>query len=434
MFRIVIISAGLVAAFIAVLIFSGRLPIGQKATKIPQGNLVIWGTLPQNEMENFVFQYSNESKGQQISYRFIREEDFSETLVEALASNQGPDAIIAPYQKILEQAKRIYPFPAASFPEKTYRDMYVDGTSIFWTQRGALALPVAIEPMVLFFNRTLLSKHGITLPPEYWDEFNDMTPRLTVKSNQGVFSESAIALGAYNNVPYVKDILSTIIHQLGQSIVFRQVNSDGKEINTVTANNPLEEGGDVLPLATALRFFMEFSNPEKARYTWNQFLPNAQDQFVAEKLAMYIGYAGEAKTIRERNQRIDFDMAVLPQTRGYNTLVTGMKLYGMATLNDSSNKELAFSVQSKLASLGWSTVIANSVGAVPPQRAYLSQPGVAEVLRKSNLVARGWYDNKPKESSPLFESMVRDVTGGRTDVSQAAAQFVQRLQAKYTNF
>lgn len=433
MFRIIIISVGLIGAFFAVLIFSGRLPIGNK-TKTPQGTIVVWGTLPQEEMNNFFFQYSSQVKGQQITYRFIREEDFSATLVDALASSQGPDAIIAPYQKILEQSKRIYPFPAASFPEKSYRDMYVDGASIFWTGRGALAFPIAIEPMVLFFNRTLFSKHGLTLPPVYWDEFNDMTPKLTVKSSQGSFNESAIALGAYGNVPYAKDILATIIHQLGQWVIFRQVTTEGKEINTVTANFPIQEGGEILPLATALRFFMEFSNPEKTRYTWNQFLPNAQDQFVSEKLAMYIGYAGEAKAIRERNQRIDFDMSLFPQSRGYDTFVTGMRLYGMATLLQSRNRDLSFSIQAQLSSLPWSTALAQSLGMTPPHRAYLSGPGVTDVIKRSNLVARGWYDSKPEDSSSLFETMIRDVSGGRADISQAAAQFVQRLQAKYTNF
>ncbi|MDQ5962766.1 MAG: hypothetical protein QG653_573 [Patescibacteria group bacterium] len=433
MFKIGIISVGLMAALFAMLLFSGRLPIG-KTAKTPQGTITVWGTLPQSEMENFFFQYSSQFKGQEIKYRFIREEDFSATLVDALASSQGPDAIIAPYQKILEQAKRIYPFPVASFPEKTYRDMYVDGSSIFWTPQGALALPVSIEPMVLFFNRTLLAKHGVSLPPEYWDEFNDVTPKLTVKTPQGSFSESAIALGAYGNVPYVKDIVTTIIHQLGQVVVFRQINSEGKAIGTVTANAPVQEGGDVFPLATGLRFFMEFSNPEKTRYTWNQFLPNAQDQFVAEKLALYVGYAGEAKTIRERNQRIDFDMTMLPQTRGYNTFVTGMKLYGMATLLQARNKELTFVIQSQVASLPWSTALAQAIGATPPHRAYLSTQGIPDTIKRSNLVARGWYDDKPEESASMFESMIRDVSGGRVDVSQAATQFVQRLQAKYTNF
>ena len=299
-FKIIITAVGIIAALLSVLIFSGKLSVGT-ASKTPQGTIVIWGTLPQDEMSNFFYSYMNQAKGQQVTYQFVKEDRFAETLVEALASGTGPDAIIAPYQLILEQEKRIYPFPQASFPQKAYRDMYVDGASIFWTNRGALALPVAIEPMVLFFNRTLLAKHGVALPPEYWDELNDMGPKLTILTAQGVFTESAIALGAYGNVMYAKDILTTIIAQLGQAVVVKQTTQDGKDSYSVTANAPLQEGGDVLPLATALRFFMEFSNPTKIKYTWNQFLPNAQDQFVAEKLALYVGYYGEAKTIRERN-------------------------------------------------------------------------------------------------------------------------------------
>jgi ABC-type glycerol-3-phosphate transport system substrate-binding protein len=431
-FKIIITAVGIIAAVFSVLIFSGKISINT-GSKVPQGSITVWGTLPQEEMTNFFLAYARDVKGQQVTYQFIQEENFSATLVDALASGVGPDAIIAPYQLILEQSKRIYPFPQASFPEKMYRDMYVDGASIFWTRNGALALPIAIEPMVLFFNRTLLAKHGVALPPEYWDELNDMGPKLTVLTPQGTFTESAIALGAYGNVVYAKDILSTIVAQLGQAMVFKQPTSEGKDLYTVTANAPLQEGGDVFPLATALRFFMEFSNPTKIKYTWNQFLPNAQDQFVAEKLALYVGYYGEGKIMRERNGRIDFDMAVLPQTRGYNTFVTGMKLYGMATLSSARNKEVSFAVQSKVGSLPWANLLTPTIGALPPQRAYAQNPTVPETTRRSLLVAKGWYDIQQKNSSDLFETMVRDVTSGRVEVSEAASQFVQRLRPKYTN-
>lgn len=431
MFKIIIISAGILAAVLAVLIFSGKISLGGGASA-PTGQIQIWGTIPGEKMDAFLTAYNSKAKTYSVTYKFVKEEVFASTLVEALASGVGPDAILAPYQKILEQAPKIYPFPAASFSEKEYKDTYVNGASILWTSNGAIALPVTIEPLVLFFNRTLLAKHGVVSPPAYWEDINALVPTLTVTAPQGGFTESAIALGAYNNVPNAKDTMATIVHQLGQEVVVKQINAEGVDSYTVMANTPVKEGGDVFPLASVLRYFMEFSDPTKTKYTWNQFLPNAQDQFVAEKLALYIGYFGEGKTIRERNQKVDFDATYLPQTKDYNTFVTGMRLYGFATMRASRNPNLALKVEADFASLPYSSQIASFIGAVPPHKAYVAQQGVPEVLRRSNLVARGWFDVKPQASGLIFEQMIRDVTSGRTDISDAVQSFVSRLQDKYT--
>jgi ABC-type glycerol-3-phosphate transport system substrate-binding protein len=432
MFKIIVISAGIIAAVLSVLVFSGKVSLGSGGAKAPTGQIEVWGTIPKDPMENFLMQYNAQAKTFRVTYRFIPEDGFSTALVEALAEGRGPDAIIAPYQKILEQASKVYPFPAASFTEKNYKDTYVNGASILWTPQGALALPVSIEPLVLFFNRTLLAKHGVVAPPKYWDEINGLVPTLTVINPQGAFVESAIALGAYNNVPNTKDILTTMVHQLGQETVVKQVNGAGSYVYTVTANTPVKEGGDIFPLAVDLRYFMEFSDPTKNKYAWNQFLPNAQDQFVAEKLAMYIGFYGDGKTIRERNQKLDFDSTYLPQTKDYNTFVTGMRLYGFATLRSVKNANVAFRVESDFASLDWSNQISALVGGVPAHTSYVKLQGVPEVLGRSNLVARGWFDVKPQSSSALFEQMIRDVSSGKTDVSDAVTEFVTRLQDKYT--
>lgn len=429
MFRIVIISAGLIAAAFAVLIFSGKVPIGKSTTAVT-GDITVWGTIPQEQMDSYLQHYNPAAKTYRVNYKFIKESDFSDALVNALADGTGPDAILAPYQIILEQMTKVYPYPQAYLSEKAYRDAYVNGASVLYSSVGALALPVSIEPMVLFYNRTLLAKHNVINPPAYWDEVTNLAPTLTVPNSSGSgFSESAIALGASNNVPYTKDIIATIIEQLGQDVAYKQQGGG----YTVTANKPVKEGDSVLPLATTLRYIMEFSDPTKTKYSWTQFMPPAQDQFVAEKLAMYIGYFGDYQTIKARNPRMDFDMVMVPQTRGYNTLVTGMRLYGFATLRTTKNPRTALQVETDFASLSNSEQIASLIGGVPALKSYLTTPGVNDVIAKSNLVARGWYDIRPENSSSIFDRMISDVLSGRADINDAAESFVSRLQDLYTS-
>jgi ABC-type glycerol-3-phosphate transport system substrate-binding protein len=127
MFKIIIFGAAIVAALLAILIFSGRIPIGDDGSVAPTGQLSMWGTIPANNVGQVIGDFNIEAKTYSVNYRYIQESDFSQTLIEALANGTGPDMILAPHQIVLEQASKIAPFPLASFSEKAFKDRYVDG-------------------------------------------------------------------------------------------------------------------------------------------------------------------------------------------------------------------------------------------------------------------------------------------------------------------
>ncbi len=430
MVRNILLGVGVFAALFAVLIFSGKIPIGN-SKQTATGEVVIWGTIPETQMNPIIQSFNPKVRTYRVMYREVKEDAFNQTLLEALASGTGPDLILAPHQIILSQTARLYPFSYASFSEKAYKDMYVDGASIFLTPQGAIAFPVAIDPLVMFYNRTLFSKHGIISPPQYWDEVLNVTPSLTIRNQKGGFDESAIALGA-PTTPYSKDVIMATVGELGQEPVLRQYRPDGAPYFIVTANTPAVTGGDVYPLSTVARFFTQFADPTKSSYTWNQFSGRADDQFVAEKLAIYIGYTSELATLRARNPKADIDMSYLPQTKGYNTFTTGGRLYGLATLKSSQNPVTAFTVQGQFAGSEISSLIAANLGTVPAFRTYASTPGLPEVVSRSMLVAKPWYDMFPVQSEGLVSTMLADIVSGRLGPSDAAASFVSRLQDLYT--
>ena len=434
MLRHILLGAGVLAALFAILIFSGKLPIGKEESQA-KGSVVMWGTLSENEMAKIVSEYNPKVKDYQVSYKEIPETQFNQKLLEALANRTAPDLIIAPHQYILANANRLYPFPVASLTQKAYNDTYVDGGSVFMTASGPLALPIAIDPLVLFYNRSMLSQRGIANPPQYWDELLPMIPKLTIQGANGQFELSAISLGA-PNTPYLKDILMSTVLQLGQTPVFTQYQGDGTAIQTVLANAPINakstSDGQVLPLATAARFFSQFADPTKSTYTWSQYGGDAMNQFLALKSAMYIGHASEYPTLQARNPTADIQMTYLPQTRGYNTFVMTGDVYGVAALNTSANLVTALTVESQFASMGIAPALANIVGTVPALRAYTSAQGLSEVLAKSMLVARPWYDTFPIQSATYAATMMGDIISGRMGVNDAAATFVSRLQDLYT--
>jgi ABC-type glycerol-3-phosphate transport system substrate-binding protein len=259
-----------------------------------------------------------------------------------------------------------------------------------------------------------------------------MIPALTLQDNNNGFTESGIALGTYT-VPYMKDILMAIVSQLGQTPVLLQYKNDGTRVYDISLNTPTTDGGSVLPFESAVRFMTEFTDPLKSTYTWNQFAGNPADLFVAEKLAMYIGYAGELPVLRARNPKMNIDMTYLPQTRNYNTFATGMRLYGVAVMRQSKNPTASFAVESAFAGAEWSSQLAPLVGASPALRAYLATPGINDVIQKSLLVTRGWYDIDQQSTGGLIAQMFADIGSRKQGTIEAASTFASRMYDLYTH-
>jgi ABC-type glycerol-3-phosphate transport system substrate-binding protein len=381
-------------------------------------------------MNSIAQAYTIQAKTYDVRYVYVPEVGFSQRLLEALASGAGPDMILAPYQIILSQEGRLYPFPLNNLPEKNFRDMYVDGANVLFGPNGAVALPITIDPMVLFYNRTLFSKHGIVNPPASWDEVTSVTPSLVIK-NGNKFTETAIALGT-PSVPYSKDIIMSIVSQLGQTPVVRLPNPAGGSYFEVKANTPVTEGGEVLPLVTANRFVTQFGDTGQGTYAWSESLGNASDFFVSEKLAMYIGYASELTVLRARNPRGNFEMTYLPQVKGYNTFSMGMQMYALATLKTSKNLQASLTAQGEFAGAGVAPSIAGITGAVPALRAYATTIDLDPVIKRSMLVAHGWYDSHPVESDSYIASMISDIINYRYGVNDASSVFVSRLRDLYS--
>jgi ABC-type glycerol-3-phosphate transport system substrate-binding protein len=432
-----LLGAGIIATLLSVLIFSGKIPLMKQGSK-PQGEVVIWGTLPETPMNTIMQSYTTQAKTYAVRYVYVPEAGFNQRLLEALASGAGPDMILAPYQIILSQEGRIFPFPISDpeknfkyiLPEKIFKETFVDGSHILFGPYGATALPVIVDPMVLFYNRTLFSKHGVVNPPSTWDEVVAVTPSLIVK-NDSKFVETAIALGT-PSVPYAKDIIMSVVSQLGQTPVVRIPAPAGGSYFEVMANSPVTEGGEILPLTTANRNFTQFGDPGQKVYSWSDSLGNASDFFVSEKLAMYIGYASELSTLRARNPRANFEMTYFPQIRGYNTFAMGVRLYGIATLKTSKNPVAAMAAEYEIASAGVSPSVAGVIGAVPAFRQYAATPGLDPVIQRSMLVARGWYDSHPQESDSYTASMISDIINYRYGVNDASSVFVSRLRDLYS--
>src|SRR5690606_7116021 len=99
---------------------------------------------------------------------------------------------------------------------------------------------------------------------------------------------------------------SALILQTGNPVVHRT--SRGLE-------SALRDRGTstLFPAAAALDFFVQFADQSKSTYTWSRAMPEAQDAFASESLAMYFGFVNELVEIRNKNPNINLDISVIPQ-------------------------------------------------------------------------------------------------------------------------
>lgn len=401
----------------AVLIFAGILP-GFRTQKIGvAGDLTVWSGFALPEYRQVMDVLGGENKDKFTITYTDQGRDLENNLINALASGKGPDVIIAPHELLLKHQDKLAIIPFSSLSLRSYQDTFIDEALLFVNQEGLIALPVAVDPLLLFYNKDLYKNASLIEAPANWEKFIEIQPQLTKVAERGRLVQSAAALGTFNNNINAKDILSLFILQAGGSPALL---SDGKINITLSSNF----GFVLSPAEAALSFFLQFADPLKSTYCWNRSLPEAQDTFLAENLANYFGFASEIPYLREKNPHLNFDLSLVPQMEGKNRLTFG-RLYGVAVLKSSRKIGPAWQMAFALAGEESSKQGVSLLNLAPVRRSLLvPDPAQADqkVIFDAALVSRGWYDFAPAETKNIFQSMVDGVSSGRFKVDGALKQ------------
>jgi len=412
---------------IGVLVFAGIIPSPKKAQEsITTGNVVIWGTIGKPAIEDVIRQSINPVyQGLRVSYQQFAPEAFAGSLIEALAAGSGPDAIIVPDNLFLRFKSKIQPFDVTLVSERQLLDNYIDNAQIFVFDQGVYALPLWTDPMVMYWNRDMFSTAGIAKAPVYWDEFLTITPILTKKTQTNDITKSSVALGAFENVLFAKDILALLMFQIGNSIVQR----------TPEGYTSLLGGYPSLgipSLETSLSFFTDFSDPLSANYSWNRSLPDSRTAFANGDLAVYFGYASELAAIRKKNPNLNFDIAQMPQVRNSTRKTTFGKIGGIAVLKASPSKMQSFFVAQIFGGTEVGKLIADSIGTPSPHRGALSgivkDPNV-QIFNASALISKTWSDPNSAQTDKIFQTAIDSVLSGQAVIGDATSRANTELAA-----
>ena len=138
------------------------------------------------------------------------------SMVEALASGRGPDVVIFPYGEFIDYRKHLLPLPETFITERDFYNTFIEQAEVYIGEEGTYALPLIIDPMVMYWNRNIFASNAISQVPKVWDEFKTLTPKITILEEGTDITRSTIPFGEYVNVTHAKDSLSMLI-MLSQS-------------------------------------------------------------------------------------------------------------------------------------------------------------------------------------------------------------------------
>jgi len=413
----------------AVLVFSGLISFGSKKTDTttPKGTVVLWGTAPQNEMRTYLDGMDIGSGEYSINYVEHDPQNLKQDLIVALANNTPPDLILFPSEYLSEIKDRLYTIPYAAYSERTFRDTNIDGAQLYLSKDGVMALPLLVDPLVVYYNKDLLAKANFIIPPRTWTDLSTSVPLLSTKDIRNRLTQSAIGLGTSTNVRNFKDILSALFLQTGNSIVSYDAARDTTEV----VLGMIPAAAERAPTAQVLDFYASFSNTTNSNYSWNTALPDTLAQFLAGKNVFYIGRASELFTIQAQNPNLNFDVMELFQTGADTRTVTYGSFLAVSMLKNAPNPVAAYAAATVIANPTNIDALAKTLSLPPVQRSLLlarqDNPYVS-VFFKAALSAFGWLDPSPNASANVFANMVTAVTSGSGNASSAVYEASRELQ------
>lgn len=426
-FQIILLTVFGFAIIIGVLLFAGVIPGFRAPDGGTGGKLIMWGSLPADDLAPFLSTFNQQYKSQ-FTLQYVEQpaESFEATLVDAIASGNSPDLVLLPQDLIVKDANKFVVFTPSEISERTFKDTYLNGAEIYLANNGAIGLPVLADPLVLYWNRDLFAAGGVATPPKVWSEIvkgqEGIVGSLTLFDAKNALIQSAIPLGDPSNIDHAKDIIATLMMQAGSPMAIK--NTKGYQAALMASTF-----GATSPAQAALDFFIQFADPAKITYTWNRSLPKSLDAFSGGLSAMYIGYASEWRRIRDKAPLINFDVTAIPQ-RDRSKEATFANFLAIAVPISSKKITTAKIAAGEIANGSTAWDLASAANLPPARRDLLARsnkdPFLAAFYRAA-LAGRAWYDPDAKKTDDIFYTMAESVLTGRVSSSEAVNKAQQEL-------
>ena len=428
-FQVALLAIFALVALGSLVLIASYQNVGGLAQNPYGARVVIWGTFDQSIFEQVIQQVGREDKNfQAVQYVQKDARTFERDLVDAIAEGRSPDAVIISHEDLVLMRSKLQPISYDVFSERTLRDQYVDGFDVFARNNGLYAVPLFVDPLLMYWNRDLLASGGLATPPTTWESLIDTTERLTLRDASRNLLQATVAFGEYENVNNAKSVLLTLLLQSGSQLVLEGDTRYEVALDTAPGDSSRR------PLFSTLQFFVEFNNPSSPLYSWNRSFDSDLSAFLGERLALYFGYGSETDRLGSQNPNLNFDAVGVPQGAGETIKRSYGRLYGIAIVAASQNQSGAYRAAVTLGSAANTITLSERLGLAPAHRSLLSQVPqgpVRQTIYREALITRGWLDPNPEVSSEVFRQMIEEVASGRSSVGAAASDTNRRLELAF---
>ena len=393
-------------------------------TRASAPTVVVWGSLDQDLMSGIFGQVHKIDPNLFVTYVHVDQSNFEFQLLQAITAGKSPDAILVNNDSFMSDLRMIYPIDYKEYPARDFMNTFIQEGELYLGATSIVAVPISVDPYVMYWNRDLFANESLNTPPIYWDELFYLAGKLTKLDSSGKIIQSAVALGEYQNVTHAKEILSALFLQSDNKI--SSWDSVKNKLNIV-----LNSQNNLTPPSSILSFYTQFSDPVKPVYSWNASLTDSKTLFISGRLAMYFGPASELQEIRAKNPNLNFDVAVLPQFKNAPITMTIGNMYGLAMLRTSSHLALRLEIINDLTSPEIIKLLSDR-SVLPPVRKDVavsqSNPYMA-TFRDSAVISRGWLDPNRMYSGTSLQKMVSSVVSGQSTPEAALRLAAGELQS-----
>lgn len=316
--------------------------IEEKGEKV----LKVWTYLSNNEAKVFQSQLDEYSKqsGVTIYAEYIPFGDYKKQLSVAIGSGTLPDIIMIDNPDHAQFAQMgIFADITDKMNNWDGKDMYFKGPMLSTMVDGKhYGLPFTSNNLALFYNKKMLEEANVDVPVT-WSELKEAAKKLT---KDGIFG---MAVGSPKNEEATFQFLPWMISAGGS---YDKLNSEG----TIKA-------------ASFWRELIVEGIMSKETPTWGQ--GDAQKQFSAEKVAMFIGGPWMVSQITLDNPNIEFGVAMMPKDK-VNASVLGGENLGITT--STKNLDLAWDLLKYIGDYKTVKEFIGQTGYFPPRSDVAKEP------------------------------------------------------------
>jgi len=381
----------------------------------------------------------------------LRFEEYEDEVVRALASGEGPDIVsvqaswLRQYQNLLTGMPESVTLPTAFIDGKNIqiklstermpsardvKNRFVDVVSDDVVIDGTIyGLPLSIDTLVLFYNRTLFNQANIPTPPRTWNDFKEEVKLLTIQDRNGEIVQSGAAFGGSGNINRAPDILSLLMIQNGTTMT----NDKNTEVMFNQAAGRTRDAP--VPGQDALRFYTDFASPAKEVYTWNESMPESLNAFASNRTAMFLGYSYHLPLIRSLAPGMDLGVSPAPQISETGAQVNFANYWVEGVTKQSGHQDEAWAFVNFMTEQERVTSFLENARKPTALRALIAnQREDAELAPFANqlLTATSWYRGKNAGAmESALRAMIRRVTSGELTAEQAVEEAVKQINASY---